>query len=308
MVEIDLKQSATRKLNIELSDGADYTYQELNPDILTFDRATQTLRASDTKTSQNARILFTAHKNGYTGNTVILKAKVKKLYDTRIKASVSSIAIEENESIEFSINTDATKINISADNANIVVERIAPYRIRVTGITQGTSEVIISAQASEKRAKAITIPVTISQAGVVPPPPISVNKFYMGQIPTNTADWDWDIYDANPDGFNLEPFVQRTAIKGQLQEFIYDDIVNTGTPFQATLNSLNSFLWFAFEEGSGDNLDFNSTSNFEPLSKYPISETKKYKLTKDLGNGVKTYTILVTTTYRQSIPQLYIRK
>lgn len=307
MKEIILKQEERRKLDIELSPGADYSYTEEDPDIISYDKATQIVTASTNNTSKDARVTFTPHKNGYDGDTVILKSEVIEKPTTRIELTYYSLEINESEEVIISIITDAPFFTLEVDNNNIKVEKITSYKFKVTGLQQGTSNITVKAQASEKKPHSVVISVNINQGIPVPPTPV-INKFFMGQIPTNTADWDWDVYDANPSAFDLEPLVNRTAVKGQLQEFNYDDIVNKTTSFQGNLGSLNSFLWFAFEKGSGDNLDFNSTSNFEPLSKYPISDTKKYELTRDIGNGLKTYTILVTTTYRQSIPQLYIRK
>lgn len=39
MLEIELNQTQQRKLNVELSPGADYEYNELNADIVTYNKA-----------------------------------------------------------------------------------------------------------------------------------------------------------------------------------------------------------------------------------------------------------------------------
>ena len=66
-----------------------------------------------------------------------------------------------------------------------------------------------------------------------------------------------------------------------------------------------SFVYFVFEKGE-DNIILNSTPNFDELSEYPLN-SRKYEFTRDLGQGEKTYSVLVTPIHRQSIPSLYIK-
>ena len=70
-------------------------------------------------------------------------------------------------------------------------------------------------------------------------------------------------------------------------------------------NAITIFVYFVFEKGD-DNIKLNSTPYFNPLSEYPVL-SRKYEFTRDLGQGEKTYSVLVTPIHRQSIPSLYIK-
>ena len=295
MTEILLTQSEKRKIEIELTPGADYTFVEVNPDIVTFDKAKGVLTAKNVL-SENGRIIFTPTKNGFSGDPEVLVTKVRELFDTRIEPSISSVTLKENEIIEISINTDDVNFTFSCDNNNISVEKIGPYKIRVKGVSVGDSKITINASASEKRPSSIIIPVKVGDS-------VTTKKFYFGQIPTS-SNWTWRIYDANPSGFNFEPFIAQTLTQDQLQEFDYS-IVNTASSFEPRLNEINSFVYFVFEKGD-DNIILNSTPYFNPLSEYPVM-SRKYEFTKDLGEGKKTYSVLITPIQRQSIPRLYIK-
>lgn len=296
MKEILLTQTERRKIEIELSPDADFNFVEVNPDVVTFDKAERILTAKNIL-SENARIIFTPTKNGYSGESEVLVVKVRRLYDTRIEPSYTSVNLKEGGLLEISINTEDANFTCSADNSNISVEKINPFKIRVKGITKGTSNITINASASEKAPTSLVIPVTI-EVGV------KNKKFYFGQIPTRTG-WDWNAYDANPAGFDFESFISQTITRDKLQEFDYD-IINTSSSFSPRLNEIDSFVYFVFEKGDEDNLELNSTVDFNPLSEYPIS-SNKYEFTKDLGEGERTYSVLVTPAYRQSMPSLYIK-
>ena len=296
MKEILLTQTEKRKLEIELSPDADFNFVEVNPDVVTFDKAKRVLTAKN-NLSEDAKIIFTPTKNGYSGESEVLVVKVRRLYDTRIEPSYTLVDLKEGEFLEISINSEDANFTCSADNSNISVEKINPFKIRVKGVTKGTSNITINASASEKAPASLVIPVTV-EVGV------KNKKFYFGQIPTSTG-WDWDAYDANPAGFDFEPFILQTATKDKLQAFDYS-IVNTSSSFSPRLNEINSFVYFVFEMGDEDGIVLNSTADFNPLSEYPIS-SNKYEFTEDLGEGERTYSVLVTPTYRQSMPSLYIK-
>lgn len=295
MTEILLTQSESRKIEIELPPDTDYTFVEVNPDVVTFDKANKVLTAKDVL-SENARIIFTPTKNGYSGDPEVLVTKVRKIFDTRIEPSISPVILKENEFIEISINTEDVNFTFSCDNNNISVEKIAPYKIRVKGISVGDSNITINASASEKHPSSLIIPVNVTDG-------VTIKKFYFGQIPTS-SNWNWKIYDANPSGFNFEPFIAQTLTQDKLQEFDYS-IVNTTSSFEPKLNEINSFVYFVFEKGY-DNVILNSTPYFNPLSEYPVN-SRKYEFTKDLGDGKKTYSVLMTPIQRQSMPRLYIK-
>ena len=137
--------------------------------------------------------------------------------------------------------------------------------------------------------------------------PAKVNKFYLGQIETESPDWNWDTYDANPSGFSFQELIEKTATKENVKEFIYSEYDNTGKTINAELKSMDSWIWFAFEVGS-ENVELNTEADFNGLGAYPIDEVKVYDITKDLGNGVKAYKVLITTAEQQSIPPIYMRK
>lgn len=295
MTEILLTQSQSRKLEIELTPDTDYTFVEVNPDVVTFDKAKGVLTAKDVL-SENGRIVFTPTKNGYSGDPEVLVTKVRKLFDTRIEPSISPVILKQNEFVEISINTEDVNFTFSCDNNNIIVEKIRPYKIRVKGVSVGDSNITINASASEKAPSSIIIPVNVTDG-------VTIKKFYFGQIPTS-SNWNWRTYDANPNGFNFEPFINQTLTQDKLQEFDYT-IVNSTSSFEPRLNEINSFVYFVFEKGY-DNVILNSTPYFNPLSEYPLS-SRKYEFTKDLGDGKKTYIVLMTPIQRQSIPRLYIK-
>lgn len=295
MKEIILTQSEAKKLKIELSPNTDYTFVNLNPDVVTFNKAQGVLRAKNVL-SENARIVFTPTKNGFSGKPFVLVTKVRKRQKTRIEPSISSVTLKENEFIEISINTEDKNFSFSCNNNNISVEKINPYKIRVKGISIGNSNITIKTSASEKAPSSLIIPVSVVDG--------SKNKlFYFGQIPTS-SNWDWNAYDSDPENFNFEPFINQTLTKEKLQEFDYD-LVNSENSFSPRLNEINSFVYFVFEKGD-DNIILNSTPNFDELSEYPLN-SRKYEFTRDLGKGEKTYSVLVTPIQRQSIPRLYIK-
>ena len=294
MKEIILTQSEAKKLKIELSPNTDYTFVNLNPDVVTFNKAQGVLRAKNVL-SENAKIIFTPTKNGFSGKPFVLVTKVRKREKTRIEPSISSVTLKENEFIEISINTEDRNFSFNFDSSKISVEKISPYKIRVKGISLGDSNITIKASASGKAPSKLKIPVSVIE---------SKNKvFYFGQIPTS-SNWDWNAYDSDPENFNFEPFINQTLTKEKLQEFDYD-LVNSENSFSPRLNEINSFVYFVFEKGE-DNIILNSTPNFDELSEYPLN-SRKYEFSRDLGQGEKTYSVLVTPIHRQSIPSLYIK-
>lgn len=294
MKEIILTQSEAKKLKIELSPNTDYTFVNLNPDVVTFNKSKSIITAKNV-ISENARIIFTPTKNGFSGKPFVLVTKVRKRQKTRIEPSITSVTLKDNEFIEISINTEDRNFSFSCNNNNISVEKINPYKIRVKGISIGDSNITIKASASGKAPSKLKIPVSVID---------SKNKvFYFGQIPTS-SNWDWNAYDSDPENFNFEPFINQTLTKENLQEFDYD-LVNSENSFSPRLNEINSFVYFVFEKGD-DNIILNSTPNFDELSEYPLN-SRKYEFTRDLGQGEKTYSVLVTPIHRQSIPSLYIK-
>ena len=133
MKEILLTQTERRKIEIELSPNADFNFVEVNPDVVTFDKAERILTAKNIL-SENARIIFTPTKNGYSGESEVLVVKVRRLYDTRIEPSYTSVNLKEGGLLEISINTEDANFTCSADNSNISVEKINPFKIRVKGL------------------------------------------------------------------------------------------------------------------------------------------------------------------------------
>ena len=121
MKEIILTQSEAKKLKIELSPNTDYTFVNLNPDVVTFNKAQGVLRAKNV-ISENARIIFTPTKNGFSGKPFVLVTKVRKREKTRIEPSISSVTLKENEFIEISINTEDKNFSFNFDNSKYVIQ------------------------------------------------------------------------------------------------------------------------------------------------------------------------------------------
>lgn len=294
--EILLNQFERRYLNLRLSPNVDFTVLEVNPDVVTFEKAQRALVAKGIP-SENAKIILTPTKNGFSGEPLVLFVKVRKLPITRLDTSVSLVALKENHFVDIGITAQKSDFTFSSNNDNITIKKIHPYRIRVTAIQIGESNITITASASGKAPNSITIPVAIIADK-------DDKKFYFGQIPTSSG-FDWVTYDANPERFNFEALINQSATEEQLQEFDSSDIVDANVPFTPRLNETNSFVYFVFEKGS-ESIELNSSADFNPLSKYPISP-RTYEITKDLGRGETTYTVLITPTYRQSMPSLYVR-
>lgn len=291
-----LLQFERRYLNLEVPPNVDFTVLEVNPDIVTFDKAQRVLVAKGIL-SENAKIIFTPTKNGFFGEPIVLAVKVRKLPITRLDTSVSLVALKENHFVDIGITAQKSDFTFSSDNDNITLKKIHPYRIRVTAVQIGESNITITASESGKAPNSITIPVAVVADKYD-------KKFYFGQIPTSSG-FDWNTYDANPERFNFEALINSSATEEQLQEFDFSDIVDENIPFTPRLNETNSFVYFVFEKGS-ESIELNSSADFNPLSKYPISP-RIYEITKDLGRGEMTYTVLITPTYRQSMPSLYVR-
>ena len=116
MTEILLTQSEKRKIEIELTPGTDYTFVEVNPDVVTFDKAKGVLTAKNVL-SENGRIIFTPTKNGFSGDPEVLVTKVRELFNTRIEPSISSVTLKENEIIEISINTEDVNFTLGCDGS-----------------------------------------------------------------------------------------------------------------------------------------------------------------------------------------------
>lgn len=294
--EILLFQFERRYLNLELPPNVDFTVLEVNPDIVTFDKAQRAVIAKGIP-SENAKIILTPTKNGFSGKPIVLAVKVRKLPITRLETSVSLVALNENHFVDIGITAQKSNFTFSSDNDNITLKKIHPFRIRATAVQIGESNITITASVSGKAPNSVTIPVAIIADKYD-------KKFYFGQIPTSSG-FDWNIYDAAPESFNFEALINSSATESQLQEFDSSDIVDANAPFTPRLNETNSFVYFVFEKGA-ESIELNSSADFNPLSKYPIS-SRTYEITKDLGRGEMTYTVLITPTYRQSMPSLYVR-
>ena len=166
MLEIELNQTQQRKLNVELSPGADYEYNELNADIVTYNKPTQIVTADrDNATDENtpeAKIEFTPTKNGHNGDKVVLKTKVKRLPETSLELDVSSINSEANWDNEVIVTSNANVFGLSSDNDNVTLTQTAPNKFNVHTAREGTSNVTVTATAPGCKSKSVTIPVTIT--------------------------------------------------------------------------------------------------------------------------------------------------
>ena len=166
MLEIELNQTQQRKLNVELSPGADYEYNELNADIVTYNKPTQIVTADrDNATDENtpeAKIEFTPTKNGHNGDKVVLKTKVKSLPETNLELDVSSINSEANWDNEVIVTSNANVFDLSSDNDNVTLTQTAPNKFNVHTVREGSSNVTVTATAPGCKSKSVTIPVTIT--------------------------------------------------------------------------------------------------------------------------------------------------
>ena len=166
MLEIELNQTQQRKLNVELSPGADYEYNELNADIVTYNKPTQIVTADrDNATDENtpeAKIEFTPTKNGHNGDKVVLKTKVKRLPETSLELDVSSINSEANWDNEVIVTSNANVFGLSSDNDNVTLTQTAPNKFNVHTVREGSSNVTVTATAPGCKSKSVTIPVTIT--------------------------------------------------------------------------------------------------------------------------------------------------
>ena len=166
MLEIELNQTQQRKLNVELSPGADYEYNELNADIITYNKPTQIVTADrDNATDENtpeAKIEFTPTKNGHNGDKVVLKTKVKRLPETNLELDVSSINSEANWDNEVIVTSNANVFGLSSDNDNVTLTQTAPNKFNVHTVREGSSNVTVTATAPGCKSKSVTIPVTIT--------------------------------------------------------------------------------------------------------------------------------------------------
>ena len=126
------------------------------------------------------------------------------------------------------------------------------------------------------------------------PTPQAVNKFYVGvmNVPAGTQDYDF-----------------TSDIQANLtykEEFVYDDYVGTSTPLNIVKEANDDFVWIAFEDGK-ENVELNTDSAFNPANVVAVT-TNTATITADLGNGEKTYKVLVISEKKNgTIDPLYLK-
>ena len=128
----------------------------------------------------------------------------------------------------------------------------------------------------------------------VTPTPQVVNKFYVGVMNVPAGNQDYDF---------------TSDIQANLtykEEFVYDDYVGTATPLNIAKQANDDFVWIAFEDGK-ENVELNTDSAFNPANVVAVT-TNTATITADLGNGEKTYKVLVISEKKNgTIDPLYLK-
>lgn len=128
----------------------------------------------------------------------------------------------------------------------------------------------------------------------VTPTPQAVNKFYVGVMNVPAGNQDYDF---------------TSDIQANLtykEEFVYDDYVGTATPLNIAKQANDDFVWIAFEDGK-ENVELNTDSGFNPGNVVTVA-TNTATITADLGNGEKTYKVLVISEKKNgTIDPLYLK-
>ena len=126
------------------------------------------------------------------------------------------------------------------------------------------------------------------------PTPQAVNKFYVGVMNVPAGNQDYDF---------------TSDIQANLtykEEFVYDDYVGTSTPLNIVKQANDDFVWIAFEDGK-ENVELNTDSGFNPANVVAVT-TNTATITADLGNGEKTYKVLVISEKKNgTIDPLYLK-
>ena len=126
------------------------------------------------------------------------------------------------------------------------------------------------------------------------PTPQAVNKFYVGVMNVPAGNQDYDF---------------TSDIQANLtykEEFVYDDYVGTSTPLNIVKQANDDFVWIAFEDGK-ENVELNTDSAFNPANVVAVA-TNTATITADLGNGEKTYKVLVISEKKNgTIDPLYLK-
>ena len=126
------------------------------------------------------------------------------------------------------------------------------------------------------------------------PTPQAVNKFYVGVMNVPAGNQDYDF---------------TSDIQANLtykEEFVYDDYVGTATPLNIAKQANDDFVWIAFEDGK-ENVELNTDSAFNPANVVAVA-TNTATITADLGNGEKTYKVLVISEKKNgTIDPLYLK-
>lgn len=126
------------------------------------------------------------------------------------------------------------------------------------------------------------------------PTPQAVNKFYVGVMNVPAGNQDYDF---------------TSDIQANLtykEEFVYDDYVGTATPLNIVKQANDDFVWIAFEDGK-ENVELNTDSGFNPGNVVAVA-TNTATITADLGNGEKTYKVLVISEKKNgTIDPLYLK-
>ncbi|EPU3828951.1 hypothetical protein ACVWU4_000932 [Campylobacter coli] len=151
------------------TNAADYTVNEINQDVATFDKATKTITCHK---EGAARFVFRATAQGLGEKTAELNIVVKQY--VFLEVIPSSVTVRQNEeSIDLLINTNGDVVNAVVTN-----EGVATYNRetkKVTGVTVGSTEITFTASKAGKVDRVVTVPVTVEEEVIYIPKLLTTN-------------------------------------------------------------------------------------------------------------------------------------
>lgn len=151
------------------TNASDYTVNEFNQDVATFDKATKTITCHK---EGAARFVFRATAAGLGEKTAELNIVVKQY--VFLEVIPSSVTVRQNEeSIDLLINTNGDVVNAVVTN-----EGIATYNRetkKVTGVAVGSTEITFTASKAGKVDRVVTVPVTVEEEVIYIPKLLTTN-------------------------------------------------------------------------------------------------------------------------------------
>lgn len=163
------------RVRVEVETNAsDYTVNEFNTDVATYDKSTNTITCH---AEGDARFIFRATAENSIEKTAEINIKVK----TKVMLEVipSTITINQfEESIDFLINTDADAVSAVVTN-----EDIATYDSetrKVTGVAVGSTEITFTGSKANKVDTSVVVPITVNEEVIYIPKLLSNQTSVVG--------------------------------------------------------------------------------------------------------------------------------